>query len=221
MEHIGARKNPSSPQAPSAIIDQLKKIPSALISDNMRRLAGTSNLRPMYQGEQLVGTAVTVRVRRGDNLAIHRAFDYCRPGDVMVIDGGGDTTQALMGEIMTTYARTIGIAGLVIDGAIRDVAGIREMGYPVFARGATHKGPYKCGPGEINVPVSIDGLVINPGDIIVADEDGIVAFAQSEAPYLIEKALQQIQREHDTMTAIREGRYDRSWIDALEANSAG
>ncbi|MAF04359.1 RraA family protein [Herbaspirillum huttiense] len=221
MEHIGARKNPSSPQAPAAIIEQLKSIPSALISDNMRRLAGTSNLRPMYQGEQLVGTAVTVRVRPGDNLAIHRAFDYCRPGDVMVIDGGGDTTQALMGEIMTTYARTIGIAGLVIDGAIRDVAGIREMGYPVFARGATHKGPYKCGPGEINVPVSIDGLVINPGDIIVADEDGIVAFAQSEASYLIEKALQQIQREQDTMTAIREGRYDRSWIDALEANSAG
>jgi RraA family protein len=221
MEHIGARKYPSAAQAAPAIIEQLRKIPSALISDNMRRIAGTSNLRPMHRGGALVGTAVTVRVRRGDNLAIHRAFDFCRPGDVMVIDGGGDTTQALLGEIMSTYAKTIGIAGLVIDGAIRDVAAIREMDFPVFARGATHKGPYKCGPGEINVPVNIDGLVIHPGEIIVADDDGIVAFPQSEAEYLIEKALQQIQREADTMQAIREGRYDRSWIDALEANSAG
>ncbi len=221
MEHIGARKYPSAAQAAPALIEQLRKIPSALISDNMRRIAGTSNLRPMHRGGQLVGTAVTVRVRRGDNLAIHRAFDFCRPGDVMVIDGGGDTSQALLGEIMSTYAKTIGIAGLVIDGAIRDVAAIREMDFPVFARGATHKGPYKCGPGEINVPVNIDGLVIHPGEIIVADDDGIVAFPQSEAEYLIEKALQQIQREADTMQAIREGRYDRSWIDALEANSAG
>lgn len=221
MEHIGARKYPSAAQAAPALIEQLRKIPSALISDNMRRIAGTSNLRPMHRGGPLVGTAVTVRVRRGDNLAIHRAFDFCRPGDVMVIDGGGDTTQALLGEIMSTYAKAIGIAGLVIDGAIRDVAAIREMDFPVFARGATHKGPYKCGPGEINVPVNIDGLVIHPGEIIVADDDGIVAFPQSEAEYLIEKALQQIQREADTMQAIREGRYDRSWIDALEANSAG
>src|SRR5450830_2100539 len=96
MEHIGARKNPSAAQASAAVIEVLKKNPAALISDNMRRIVGTSNLRPMHRGGVLVGTAVTVRVRRGDNLAIHRAFDFCRPGDVMVIDGGGDTTQALM-----------------------------------------------------------------------------------------------------------------------------
>ncbi|MFL9927612.1 RraA family protein [Herbaspirillum lusitanum] len=220
MEYTGARKNPSAPQASAAIIATLKDIPSALISDNMRRIVGTAGLRPMHRGGVLVGTAVTVRVRRGDNLAIHRAFDFCRPGDVMVIDGGGDTSQALLGEIMSTYAEKIGIAGLVIDGAIRDIAAIREKDFPIFARGVTHKGPYKCGPGEINVPVSIDGLVINPGDIIVGDDDGLVAFPQSEAEYLIVKAKEQIQREADTMAAIREDRYDRSWIDALEANSA-
>jgi len=121
---------------------------------------------------------------------------------------------------MCSYAEKIGLAGLVIDGAIRDIAAIREKDFPVFARGVTHKGPYKCGPGEINVPVSIDGLVINPGDIIVADDDGMVAFEQGEAEYLIASALEQIEREHATMAAIREDRYDRSWIDALEANSA-
>jgi RraA family protein len=220
MENTGARKNPSAPQASAAIIEKLKKIPAALISDNMRRIVGTANLRPMHRGGALVGTAVTIRVRRGDNLAIHRGFDFCRPGDVMVIDGGGDTSQALLGEIMSTYAEKIGLAGLVIDGAIRDIAAIREKSFPVFARGVTHRGPYKCGPGEINVPVSIDGLVINPGDLIVADDDGLVAFPQAEAEYLIVKAEEQLQREAETMLAISENRYDRSWIDALEANSA-
>lgn len=221
QQRIGSRKNASAPQVDPAIIDALRDIPAALISDNMRRIVGTAALRPYHRSGGMVGTAVTVRVRRGDNLAIHRAFEYCRPGDVLVVDGGGDVTQALLGEIMSMYAESIGVAGLVLDGAIRDVAAIREKDFPVFARGVTHKGPYKAGPGEINVPVSIDGLVIHPGDIVVGDDDGLVAFPQEEAEYLIGKARAQMRKEADTIQSIKEGRFDRSWIDAFEANMAG
>jgi RraA family protein len=220
MQFTGARKNSSAPQADPSIINALRTIPAALISDNMHRIVGTVGLRPYHRSGQLVGTAVTVRVRRGDNLAIHRSFDFCRRGDVLVIDGGGDVSQALLGEIMATYAESIGIAGLVVDGAIRDVGAIRQKDFPVFARGVTHRGPYKDGPGEINVPVSIGGLVISPGDIVLGDEDGLVAFPQSEAPTLIEKAQAQMRREAETMLAIKEGRYDRSFVDVLEARSA-
>ena len=149
----GARKNPSAPQAIPAIIDVLRTIPVALISDQLHRIVGTGELKKYdCSTGTMAGTAVTVRVRRGDNLAILRAYQYCRPGDVMVIDGGGDTSQALLGGIMSLHARMIGLAGLVIDGAVRDVAEIRERDFPLFARGHIHRGPYKDGPGEINVP---------------------------------------------------------------------
>ncbi len=168
----------------------------------------------------MAGTAVTVRTRGGDNLTILRAFEYCRPGDVMVVDCGADVTNAVVGGILTYYAATIQLSGMVIDGAIRDVAEIRERDFPVYARGVNHRGPYKDGPGEINVPVSIGGMVVNPGDIIVGDEDGLLAFAPSEAAFVIEKALAQGRKEAETMLAMKEGRWDRSFIDALEARCA-
>ena len=109
---------------------------------------------------------------------------------------------------------------MVIDGAIRDVAEIRERDFPVYARGVNHRGPYKDGPGEINVPVSIDGMVVHPGDIIVGDQDGLLAFAPAQAPSVIAKAQAQAQKEAETMLAMKEGRWDRSFIDALEARCA-
>ena len=165
----------------------------------------------------MVGTAVTVRTRPGDNLAIHRAFDFCRPGDVLVIDGGGDLTQAVMGEIMAIYAESIGIVGVVLDGALRDVSVIRAHDFPMYARGVNHRGPYKAGPGDVNVPVSVGGMVVSPGDIVVGDEDGVVAIAQEAANAIIEQAQIKGRKEAEMIRAIKEGRLDRSWIDAQEA----
>jgi regulator of RNase E activity RraA len=213
------RKNPSAPSADPKLIATLKQIPVALLSDQLQRNRGSTGLQPFHQPAPLAGTAVTVRTRAGDNLAILRAFDICRPGDVLVIDADGDVANALVGGIMTFYAASVGVAGMVLDGAIRDVAEIRERPFPVYARGVNHRGPYKDGPGAINVPVSVGGMAVSPGDIVVGDQDGLVVLSRDEAPAVIEKALLQQQKEEETMQAIREGRWDRSFVDKLEARS--
>ncbi|MBS1155276.1 MAG: RraA family protein [Proteobacteria bacterium] len=217
----GARRNPSAPQATPALIDVLRTIQVALISDQLHRFIGTGQLKKYdCSTGTMAGTAVTVRVSHGDNLAVLRALkEYCRPGDVLVIDGGGDTEQAILGGIMSLYARSIGLAGVVVDGAVRDVAEIRERDFPLFARGHIHRGPYKDGPGEINVPVNIGGMVVMPGDIIMGDDDGLLAFNPAEAETLIEKALAQQAKEEASIQAILENRWDLSFVDALEARS--
>ena len=189
-------------------------------SDEPSNTVGSSGVHPYHRPRAMAGTAVTVRTRGGDNLAILRAFEYCRPGDVLVIDCGGELANAVVGGILTFYGATIGLSGMVVDGAIRDVAEIRERDFPVYARGVTHRGPYKDGPGEINVPVAIGGMVVNPGDIVVGDQDGLLAFSPGDAPAVIAKAQAQARKEAETMQAMREGRWDRSFIDALEARCA-
>jgi len=213
------RKNPCAPQAGERIIAALRELPLAAISDNMHRNIGTIGLQPYHRpGEKtMAGTAVTARSRAGDNLTYLRKLEFCRPGDVLVIDGGGDLANAAVGGILSFYAAHIGLAGLVVDGAIRDVAEIRSREFPVYARGVTHRGPYKDGPGEINVPVSVGGMVVHPGDIVVGDQDGLLAIPQEDAEGLIEKARGVLEAEERTMQAMREGRWDRSFIDALEA----
>jgi regulator of RNase E activity RraA len=168
----------------------------------------------------MAGTAVTARSRGGDNLTYLRALEFCRPGDVLVVDAGGDLANAVVGGILSFYAAQIGVVGVVIDGAIRDVAEIRAREFPVYARGVTHRGPYKDGPGEINVPISVGGMVVNPGDIVVGDQDGLMAFARDEAELLIEKARAHLATEAETIRAMKEGRWDRAFIDALEARCA-
>ena len=219
MPYKAIRKNPSSPAVDSKILAALREIPVAALSDNMHRNIGTSGLHPYHRpvSPTMSGTAVTARSRGGDNLTYLRALEFCRPGDVLVVDAGGDLNNAVVGGILTFYAAQIGVQGVVIDGAIRDVAEIREREFPVYARGITHRGPYKDGPGEINVPVSVGGMVVNPGDIVVGDQDGLLAFAPDEAELLIEKALAHLAAEAATIQAMKEGRWDRSFIDALEA----
>ncbi len=199
------------PKPTPALIEAFRTAPTSIVSDNLSRLPGAVGLRPFHRGGHLVGAAFTVRTRPGDNLAIHKALEMVGPGDVIVVDGGGDETRALIGEIMLNIAQYRGAAGYVIDGAIRDVGAIAASDFPVFARAAIHRGPYKSGPGEINVPVSIGGSVIAPGDIVVGDEDGVVAFSPAIAPALLEAVQAQIKREADTIVAIREGRYQGSY----------
>ncbi|MEO8546326.1 MAG: RraA family protein [Burkholderiaceae bacterium] len=222
MDYKALRKNPSAPQADAKILEALRAIPVALLSDNLHRNIGSVGLQPYHRpGPQtMAGTALTIKSRGGDNLTYLRALEFCRPGDVLVIDAGGDITNAVVGGILSFYAATIGASGVVLDGAIRDIAEIRERDFPVYARGINHRGPYKDGPGEINVPVSIGGMVVNPGDIIVGDQDGLLAFPVAGVESLIERAKAQLRKEEETMQAMREGRWDRSFIDALEARCA-
>lgn len=220
MTNPGIPRHPSAPQADASVLETLRGIAVALLSDNLHRAIGSAGVLPYHRPRPMAGTAVTVRTRGGDNLAILRAYEYCRPGDVMVVDCGGEIANAVVGGILTYYGATIGLSGMVIDGAIRDVAEIRERDFPVYARAVTHRGPYKDGPGEINVPVCIGGMVVNPGDIVVGDQDGLLAFSPSEAGPLIERAQAQARKEADTMRAMREGRWDRSFITALEARCA-
>jgi len=201
----------SVPRPTPDLIAAFRDAPTSIISDNLARLPGAVGLRPFHRGGRLVGPAFTVRTRPGDNLAIHQALELVGPGDVIVVDGGGDETRALVGEIMKNIAEYRGAAGYVIDGAIRDVAAFAASDFPCFARAVIHRGPYKSGPGEINVPVSIGGSVISPGDIVVGDEDGVVSFPASTAATLLEAVRAQATREEQTLIAIREGRYQGSY----------
>jgi len=196
------------------LVDLFADLPASIISDNLSRLNGTWGLHPYHRpGTKLLGQALTVRVRSGDNLMIHKALQMGGPGDVLVIDGDGCLERAVIGEIMKRVAQARGFAGLVIDGAVRDVAAYREDTFPCYARGVCHRGPFKDGPGEINVPVSISGVVVRPGDIVVGDDDGVVFIAPEEAREIAVAARQKAAAEAATFAAIAAGTYDDAWID--------
>jgi regulator of RNase E activity RraA len=213
---IGFEIHPAPARAAAALLDQFRTVVTPHLSDNMSRAYGAIGLRRYNTTGKLVGIALTVKTRPGDNLMIHKALNLAQPGDVLVVDGAGDVTQALVGELMMRYARSQGVVGFVIDGAIRDVAAFTD--FPCYARGETHKGPYKDGPGEIHAPVTIGGLIVNPGDIVVGDEDGIVALPPSRAEEILAAARAQAKKEAQVMEDIAAKRSDRSWVDvALKA----
>lgn len=210
------------PRLDARITERCDAISTAHISDSMGRLPGSSRLRGWHGTDKLVGSALTVRVRSGDNLMIHKALDLALPGHVIVVEGGGDTSRALVGELMMLYARTRGVVGFVIDGAIRDVAQFRRYAFPCYALASTHRGPYKEGPGQINVPVTVDGMIVNPGDLIVADEDGVVAVSAAEVDMVLDLATRKLEHEKRVIEAIRSGRSNREWIDkAIAARTGG
>lgn len=215
MTMLGFRICAAPPRPPATLLDAFRDVATPHISDNMNRLCGVVGLSRYNGRGKLVGTAFTVKTRPGDNLMVHKALDLAEPGDVIMVDGGGALENALVGELMMLYARSRGIAGFVIEGAVRDVAALATSDFPCYARGHVHRGPYKDGPGEINVPVAIGGLVIEPGDIVVGDEDGLVALKPGEAKALLAKARDWAAKEEEAKAAIRDGRYDRAWIDAV------
>jgi RraA family protein len=196
------------------LIAELAKMVTPHLSDSMERLyAGGPQLRPMHKEGKLAGPAYTVKTAPGDNLLVHKALDTAKAGDVIVVDAGGFADHAIIGELMMSRARQRGIAGMVIWGAIRDSAEIGAGSYPVFAAGVTHRGPYKNGPGEINVPIVIGGMAINPGDIIVGDADGLVAVPQSLAERVLASAQAILAKETAAMKQMQDGTVDRSWVD--------
>jgi len=151
-----------------------------------------------------------VRARAGDNLMLHRALDMAIPGDEIVVDGQGDLSNAITGENMMMWAHRRKLAGVIVDGAVRDLDALRNLPFPVFAAGIQPKGPYKNGPGEINAPICCGGVVIHPGDIIVGDDDGVVAIRPVDAADVCKRAHARHQKEAITRQTILDGSYDRS-----------
>jgi regulator of RNase E activity RraA len=194
---------------------RFKELPVANVSDAMFRMtAGGPRLRPMHGGGTMSGPAFTVKTRPGDNLMIHKALLLAEPGDVIVVDGGGDLTNSLIGEMMISYAAKRGIAGMVIWGSVRDSGWIRSQNWPVFGAGVSHRGPYKDGPGEINVPIAIDGMVIEPGDLVIGDDDGLLCVPFDQTASVYADAKKKNEAEATALAGTMSGKLDpKAWVD--------
>ncbi len=211
------------PTTPASAVQSLAGFATSIVSDIMGgRLIGSSELRPVHRSVLTAcGQAVTVRVRGGDNLMIHKALSTLQPGDVLVIDGDADTSRALVGEIMSSYAKSRGAVAFVVDGAIRDADAFETHRFPCWARGVNLRGPYKEGPGSINVPVVVGGMQVNPGDIVLCDGDGVVAIPAMHAAEVAAKAQEKVDAEVATLKAIAAGTYSAPWVDEAIQDKGG
>ena len=211
---IGFRILTRSRRVDAGLVKKFLELPVANVSDSMWRMsAGGPRLRPMHKFGQMAGPALTVKSRPGDNLMLHKAIDMAEPGDIIVCDAGGDLTNSLMGELMLAHAVKRGVGGFVLDGAVRDVLAFLEVNLPVFAAGVSHRGPYKDGPGEINVPIAIDGMLIEPGDLVIGDWDGVLAVPYDEVEGALARTEAKQDAEVQQMAEIEAGTSDRSWVD--------
>lgn len=170
------------------MIARFASVPAANVGDAQERFGVASGLVPVWPGARLAGTALTIWTRPGDNLYVHKALDIAKPGDIIVINGHGDVSRALIGDLIGIRAKMLGVGGFVIDGAVRDADALGEIGMPVFARAATPAGPYKHGPGRLQQPVAIAGVVVSPGDVVVADADGVVIVQREDAESVLANA---------------------------------
>jgi regulator of RNase E activity RraA len=212
---IGFSIQPLTRRVAPDLIDQFRTIPVANASDCMSRLtAGGPRLRPYHAGGVLSGPAFTVKTRPGDNLIVHKALDIALPGDVVVVDAGGDLTNAIIGEIMVSYARSRRLGGIVINGSIRDSVALGRQHFPVYAAGVTHRGPMRSGPGEIGRAIALDGMVIEPGDLVIGDGDGLLSILFDEVAAVLRAATEKRDVETKILADVEAGRsMDRSWVD--------
>jgi RraA family protein len=213
----GYRIKPRVEGPAAELIEAFRSVPVAVAGDCMGRSMGAMGLRT-YHGAidiTMCGPAFTIRVRPGDNLMIHKALMMVQPGDVLVIDGGGDLTQALMGGLMRTTAIARKLGGLVIDGAVRDVVEWAQGGMPIFARGHTHRGPSKEGPGEINVPISCAGMTVSPGDLVLGDADGVIAIPSTDVAALLPAVQAHLKKEEAIRLSNAQGTSDPERFNAI------
>jgi 4-hydroxy-4-methyl-2-oxoglutarate aldolase len=164
-----------------------------------------SGIKPIAPGMRLAGPALTVDTRPADNLMLHYAMLKARPGDVLVVDAKGFMEAGVWGDVFTEQAQRIGLAGLVIHGAVRDAAAMTQAGFPVFSRGLSIKGTGKHQPGRLNVTVTIGDVAIDPGDIIVGDQDGVVVVRRHEVDAVLLKSRQREEKEAQFRQQIRDG----------------
>ena len=208
------------PRVAPDVVKKAAQFQAAILADVAGR-RGTLNgrIRALAPSMRVAGPAFTVEVRPGDNLMIHAAMSMAKPGDVLVVDGKGDQTCALMGAIMINACKQLGIAGVVLDAATRDSEEIVEMGFPMFSVGTNPNGPTKFVPGRINWPVSVGGIAIAPGDLIVGDADGIVVIEREKAAAMLPLAQKKLDEETKRIAAIKKNEALRPpWLDgALRA----
>lgn len=193
----------------SDVVAAFEDVPSTIVSDVTGNIGLTmdSGLRPAYDGVEMAGTAVTVNASPGDNLIIHKAITMTEPGDVLVIDCNGYTGTGHIGELMCTSCQANGLAGVIIDGAYRDSREIAEMEFPVYGRGVNPQGPLKQDPGSINVTVSCGGVSVDPGDIVIGDDDGVAVIPHEGAEDVLERSHEKLDSEDSVREEVLEGEY--------------
>jgi len=207
-----------------AVVEEFKLLPASNVGDCMERNCAMNpriKLVSSPKAQIMAGPAFTVKCRAGDNLALHAALNYCSEGDVIVVSNEEDDTRSLIGEVMMAYLyRVKKIAGIIIDGPIRDIDEIGKWDFPVYCTGTTPGGPYKEGPGEVNVPIACGGVSINPGDIVLADPDGIIVIPKNDASTILELAKKYHANDDAKLQKTLNGTIDRSWVDrTLEAKN--
>ena len=203
------------------IIEAFKKIPASNTADCMERDCGMNpriKLMSSPKAQMSCGPAFTVKCRAGDNLGIHAAMRYVQEGDYLVVSNEEETYRALLGEVMMTYLyKYKKIAGIILDGPIRDIDEMGKWDFPIYATGTNPAGPYKEGPFEINVPIACGGVSVNPGDVILADPDGIIVIPRKDAPEVLVAAQKFMEKDQQKAVEAAEGKKDYGWIDkALE-----
>lgn len=187
-----------------AVVEQAARFPSSILADVAgRRGALNGRIAPLAPSMRFAGPAITVEVRPGDNLMIHAAMAIAKPGDVIVVDGKGDLSSALMGEIMSQQCVALGIVAVVIDGAVRDSEAIRELGFPMFAAGLNPNGPTKSVSGRLNHPISIGGVSVSPGDLVVGDADGVTVIERAKAAAMLPLAAEKVTAETKRIAQIK------------------
>ena len=205
-----------------ALVAAFTEIPASNTADVMGRSCAMNpriHLVSSPKAQMAAGPAYTVKCRAGDNLALHAALTFCHEGDFLVVSNEEDDTRALLGEVMMAFLHfTKKVAGIVVDGPIRDIDEIAHWDFPVYCTGTTPGGPYKEGPGEINVPVACGGVSVNPGDIILADPDGVIVIPRKDAPQILQEAIAFRDADQKKAEAARNGTANRAWVEkALEA----
>lgn len=200
------------------LLARFSGVPASCVSDAQGRIGAAVGLMPMSGVDDethIVGPALTVRTEPGDNLVVHRAADLIQPGDVLVVDAGGTTDRAIAGGLLLRYAARKGAAAVIVDGTIRDLAELRDIDLPVYARAVCPHGPHKTGSGEIRGRITVGGAVVHQGDVIVADRDGIVVVAAALAADVAREAHAVVAREDASVAAIDRGEWARPWVDSL------
>lgn len=209
------------PRLPEDVLQQAAQFQTAILADvSGRRGAMHGRIRPLDSLMSVAGTALTVDVRPGDNLMIHAAIDLAQPGDVLVIDGKGDQTSALLGAIMVAMCKARHISGVVVDGAVRDSLEIQNPDFPVFCMGTNPNGPTKSWAGRIGHPVSAGGVTVSSGDLIVGDADGIVVVERHRISEVLLAAKSKVAEEAEMIASVRAGKQRGPWL-TLALRKAG
>ena len=204
-----------------AVIAGLATFDTPAISDLLNRLFTMDpGIKPQTSALRVAGPACTVKVFPGDNLMVHKSLDIAAPGDVIVVDTSASSLTAALGDLISTKAKHRGIAGFIVDGLVRDIEAIETLeGFPVFARGVTPIGPLHRGPGEINYPIVAGGMVVNPGDIVVGDGNGVVVVPREHAKEVLERLSARAALESEYQAAVVRGDFSNAWVDVILADA--